>query len=105
MNSIMQGNTAEITVPIDDVDLSAVVDMELVFEQGNTRFEKRDEVVIDSEAGTITCPLTQKETMMFTPNEYVTYQARFSDGTTVTGTTKYSFYVEENIGRKEFDLG
>ena len=101
MASIMQGTTPAITISIspDDFSLSAATKIELYVKNGDavTTYTAQD-LVVDTEANTITRQFTEAETAAMNPAKFLTVQARFWFGTEVVGINKITFSVSDMIG-------
>lgn len=102
MESILQGTTPTLTLEFDTADLSVanIESLELAIKQQETvTVYGLSDVIIDTEANSISFSFTDTETLAFAPDMLIFAQARFflNDGN-VVGTRVMAFNVEEFIG-------
>ena len=102
MDSIMQGTTPELTITIKKTDflLTDVEKIELVVQNGNNLTTYTEaELLLDSEANTVTLAFTEEETAALSRKYQVLVQARFwLTGGVVVGIKKISFQVADMLG-------
>ena len=98
---IMQGTTPSITIQIspDDFLLSNVTAIELYMKNGNRMLTyKMTDLVIDTEANTLTKVFSEAETIKLQPKHSLIIQGRFWLGTSVVGINKLVFDVADMMG-------
>ena len=101
MASIMQGTTPSITITInpDDFLLSSVTKVELYVQNGVTLTTyTADDLIVNTEANTITLTFSEEETAAMNPKKFLTVQGRFWIDTSVVGINKLTFVVADMIG-------
>lgn len=105
MSEIMQGTTPTIVFHIDpeDLDISSVVALKLVFKQGSGSKEYKivkslEDCDIFPVENLVSYKFKERETLGFDPKQSVSYQFRFRLGNDdILGTKKRTFGVEEWI--------
>jgi len=78
-----RGSTPTLVIKIDGADVSDMEHIYLTFEQGNRELTKREtDIVIDEDENTLSCPLSEAETLYFKDGDVkVQIRVVFTDGT------------------------
>lgn len=98
---MVRGSSAEIIQTIDntDVEIDSITALRVTFAQPyyNVKVQKElDDVTIDSDAKTITIPLTQEDTLQFRKGR-LKLQLKWIRGEDVINTEVTELYVDEDI--------
>jgi len=105
MDSILQGTTPTLTIPINPTDFSVsdIVALELAVKQkNNIALYGLSDVRVDPDANTISYTFTEAETLAFVSGVWVTVQLRvgFADGN-ICGSEPMNFNVDDLISTEE----
>ena len=102
MDSILQGTTPSLTIPIDPTDftITDIVALELRIKQkSNLSIYGLSNVTIDPVNNAIVYQFTEAETLAFIPGVILSAQVRFwfADGS-IIGTNQMNFNVDDLLG-------
>lgn len=102
MNGILQGTTPSLTITIpEEISVSSITALELAFKQmASVTLLHMEDVIIDTEANTITYVFTEAQTLALIPSAPLMWQLRIQTADGIFGTPQARINVLDLISQE-----